>query len=69
MNFGVLGSELILEAVNRSLDENVPKWRYVRGILKSGKQKVKTRNDVAVLDEQFDLSKIKTIWFRIHKTK
>ena len=34
-----------------------------------GKQKVKTRNDVAVLDEQFDLSKNKTIWFRIHKTK
>ena len=31
--------------------------------------KSKTRNDVAVLDEQFDLGKIKTIWFRIHKTK
>ena len=57
---GVLGSELILEAVNRSLDENVPKWRYVRGILKKWEtKKVKTRNDVAVLDEQF----------RIHKTK
>ncbi|HDX9652497.1 DnaD domain-containing protein [Bacillus wiedmannii] len=57
---GVLGSELILEAVNRSLDENVPKWRYVRGILKKWEtKKVKTRNDVAVLDEQFDLSKNK----------
>ncbi|MED2186912.1 DnaD domain protein [Bacillus wiedmannii] len=57
---GVLGSELILEAVNRSLDENVPKWRYVRGILKRWEtKKVKTRNDVAVLDEQFDLSKNK----------
>ncbi|MEJ9255726.1 DnaD domain protein [Bacillus wiedmannii] len=56
----VLGSELILEAVNRSLDENVPKWRYVRGILKKWEtKKVKTRNDVAVLDEQFDLSKNK----------
>ncbi|WP_258958785.1 DnaD domain-containing protein, partial [Bacillus wiedmannii] len=57
---GVLGSELVLEAVNRSLDENVPKWRYVRGILKKWEtKKVKTRNDVAVLDEQFDLSKNK----------
>lgn len=57
---GALGSELILEAVNRSLDENVPKWRYVRGILKNWEtKKVKTRNDVAVLDEQFDLSKNK----------
>ncbi|PEI69322.1 DNA-binding protein [Bacillus wiedmannii] len=57
---GVLGSELILEAVNRSLDENVPKWRYVRGILKKWEiKKVKTRNDVAVLDEQFDLIKNK----------
>ncbi|MDD0822810.1 DnaD domain-containing protein [Bacillus cereus] len=57
---GASGSELILEAVNRSLDENVPKWRYVRGILKNWEtKKVKTRNDVAVLDEQFDLSKNK----------
>ncbi|MCW9133877.1 DnaD domain protein [Bacillus paramycoides] len=55
-----LGSELILEAVNRSIDENVPKWRYVRGILKKWEmKKVKTLNDVSVLDEQFDLSKNK----------
>ncbi|MFK4329085.1 DnaD/phage-associated family protein [Bacillus sp. RC55] len=55
-----LGSELILEAVNRSIDENVPKWRYVRGILKNWEtQKVKTLNDVAVLDVQFDLGKNK----------
>ncbi|MBE5107288.1 DnaD domain protein [Bacillus thuringiensis] len=57
---GALGSELILEAVNRSIDENVPKWRYVRGILKKWEtKKVKTLDDVAVLDEQFDLSKNK----------
>ena len=29
------------------------------GFSKVGNKKVKTRNDVAVLDEQFDLSKIK----------
>ncbi|MGE7885587.1 DnaD domain-containing protein [Bacillus sp. NPDC094077] len=57
---GALGSELILEAVNRSIDENVPKWRYVRGILKNWETKrVKTLDDVAVLDAQFGLSKNK----------
>ncbi|KWU58984.1 DNA-binding protein [Bacillus mycoides] len=56
----VLGSELILEAVNRSIDENVPKWRYVRGILKNWETKrVKTLNDVVKLDTQFELSKNK----------
>ncbi|TCJ79086.1 UNVERIFIED_ORG: DnaD/phage-associated family protein [Bacillus cereus] len=55
-----LGSELILEAVKRSIDENIPKWRYVRGILKNWEsQKVKTINDVVVLDAQFDLCKNK----------
>ncbi|MED3126802.1 DnaD domain-containing protein [Bacillus wiedmannii] len=55
-----LGSELILEAVNRSIDENVPKWRYVRGILKNWETKrVKTLNDVVKLDTQFELSKNK----------
>ncbi|WP_259418005.1 DnaD domain protein [Bacillus toyonensis] len=57
---GALRSELILEAVNRSIDENVPKWRYVRGILKNWEtRRVKTLNDVAVLDAQFGLSKNK----------
>ena len=55
-----LGSELILEAVKRSIDENIPKWRYVRGILKNWEsQKVKTLNDVVVLDAQFDFCKNK----------
>ncbi|PFD11051.1 DnaD domain protein [Bacillus cereus] len=55
-----LGSELIGEAVNRSIDENVPKWRYVRGILKNWEaKKVKTLKDVAMLDAQFDLGKNK----------
>ncbi|PFV86282.1 DnaD domain protein [Bacillus thuringiensis] len=55
-----LGSELIGEAVNRSIDENVPKWRYVRGILKKWEtKKVKTLKDVAMLDAQFDLGKNK----------
>ncbi|MFJ8220883.1 DnaD domain-containing protein [Bacillus cereus] len=55
-----LGRELILEAVKRSIDENIPKWRYVRGILKNWEsQKVKSLNDVVVLDAQFDLCKNK----------
>ncbi|HDR4907772.1 TPA: DnaD domain protein [Bacillus cereus] len=55
-----LGSELILEAVKRSIDENVLKWRYVRGILKNWEaKKVKTLKDVAMLDAQFDLGKNK----------
>ncbi|OTW77417.1 DnaD domain protein (plasmid) [Bacillus thuringiensis serovar sumiyoshiensis] len=55
-----LGSELIGGAVNRSIDENVPKWRYVRGILKNWEvKKVKTLKDVAMLDAQFDLGKNK----------
>ncbi|HDR7713067.1 DnaD domain protein [Bacillus bombysepticus] len=55
-----LGSELIGEAVNRSIDENVPKWRYIRRILKNWEaKKVKTLKDVAMLDAQFDLSKNK----------
>ncbi|PEB56221.1 DNA-binding protein [Bacillus pseudomycoides] len=55
-----LGSELIIHAANKAIDENVPKWRYVRGILDNWKKrKVKTLNDIAVLDAQFELSKNK----------
>ncbi|OOZ78774.1 DNA-binding protein [Bacillus cereus] len=55
-----LGNELIVEAVNRSIDENVPKWRYIRRILKNWEaKKVKTLKDVAMLDAQFDLGKNK----------
>ncbi|MBE7123656.1 DnaD domain-containing protein [Bacillus cereus] len=54
------GSELIIEAVTRSIDENIPKWRYVRGILKNWEiKRVKTLNDITKLDAQFDLSKNK----------
>ncbi|MDA1641928.1 DnaD domain-containing protein [Bacillus cereus group sp. TH177-1LC] len=57
---GALGIELVLEAVNRSIDENVPKWRYVRGILKNWEiKRVKTLNDIAKLDAQFELRKNK----------
>ncbi|CAM4274975.1 hypothetical protein BAMA_15295 [Bacillus manliponensis] len=52
------GSELIIEAVNRAIDENAPKWRYIRSILVSWeKKRVKTINDVAALDSQFEISK------------
>ncbi|MDZ5607057.1 DnaD domain protein [Bacillus pseudomycoides] len=55
-----LGSELIMHAVNKAIDENVPKWRYIRSILSNWeKRKVKTLNDVAALDTQFELSKNK----------
>ncbi|KMP70508.1 DnaD domain protein (plasmid) [Bacillus wiedmannii] len=57
---GALRIELIFEAVNRSIDENVPKWRYVRGILKNWEiKRVKTLNDITKLDVQFDLEKNK----------
>ncbi|KPU55810.1 DnaD domain-containing protein [Bacillus wiedmannii] len=53
-----LGNELIIHAVNKAIDENVPKWRYIRSILSSWeKEKVKTLNDVAALDTRFKMSK------------
>ncbi|MGH0614880.1 DnaD domain-containing protein [Bacillus cereus] len=52
------GNELITHAVNKAIDENVPKWRYIRSILSSwDKAKVKTLNDVAALDTRFEMSK------------
>ncbi|PEM60296.1 DnaD domain-containing protein [Bacillus toyonensis] len=52
------GNELIIHAVNKAIDENVPKWRYIRSILSSWeKAKVKTLNDVAALDTRFEMSK------------
>ncbi|OOR56037.1 primosomal replication protein N [Bacillus mycoides] len=52
------GNELITHAVNKAIDENVPKWRYIRSILSSWeKEKVKTLNDVAALDTRFEMSK------------
>ncbi|MEN3132952.1 DnaD domain-containing protein [Bacillus albus] len=53
-----LGSQLVIEAVNRAIDENVPKWRYIRSILINWEKKqVKTIHDVAALDTQFEISK------------
>ncbi|PFS78636.1 primosomal replication protein N [Bacillus cereus] len=52
------GNELITHAVNKAIDENVPKWRYIRSILSNWeKAKVKTLNDVAALDTRFEMSK------------
>ncbi|WP_342761859.1 DnaD domain protein [Bacillus sp. BR3(2024)] len=52
------GNELITHAVNKAIDENVPKWRYIRSILSSWeKAKVKTLDDVAALDTRFEMSK------------
>ncbi|HDR6268874.1 TPA: DnaD domain protein [Bacillus cereus] len=52
------GNELVIHAVNKAIDENVPKWRYIRSILSSWeKEKVKTLNDVATLDTRFEMSK------------
>ncbi|PGZ95840.1 DnaD domain protein [Bacillus wiedmannii] len=56
----LFGRELILHATNKAIDENAPKWNYVKAILKNWqKQKVKTLDDVAALDAQFELSKNK----------
>ncbi|PFD31880.1 DnaD domain-containing protein [Bacillus thuringiensis] len=53
-----LGNELVIHAVNKAIDENVPKWRYIRSILSSWeKEKVKTLNDVAALDTRFEMGK------------
>lgn len=52
------GNEVVTHAVNKAIDENVPKWRYIRSILNSWeKEKVKTLNDVAALDTRFEMSK------------
>ncbi|MRB61693.1 DnaD domain protein, partial [Bacillus thuringiensis] len=52
------GNELVIHAVNKAIDENVPKWRYIRSILSSWeKEKGKTLNDVAALDTRFEMSK------------
>ncbi|MBT2577450.1 DnaD domain protein [Bacillus sp. ISL-8] len=56
----LIGSELIKHATNKSIDENAPKWNYIKAILKSWeKQKVKTLDDVAALDKRFEMNKNK----------
>lgn len=52
------GSELIKHAANKAIDENAPKWNYIKAILKNWqKQKVKTLDDVTALDKRFEMSK------------
>ncbi|EJR67501.1 DnaD and phage-associated domain-containing protein, partial [Bacillus cereus VD115] len=52
------GSELIKHASNKAIDENKPKWNYIKAILKDWeKQKVKTLDDVAAIDRRFEMSK------------
>ncbi|QIW22438.1 DnaD domain protein [Bacillus thuringiensis] len=54
----LFSSELIKHATNKSIDENAPKWNYIKAILKSWeKQKLKTLDDVAALDRRFEMSK------------
>nr|WP_088325739.1 DnaD domain protein [Bacillus cereus] len=59
---GLFGRELILHATNKAIDENAPKWNYIKAILKNWeKQKVKTLDDVAALDKRFEMSKNKRL--------
>ncbi|PFB05034.1 DNA-binding protein [Bacillus anthracis] len=54
----LFGRELILHATNKAIDENAPKWNYIKAILKNWqKQKVKTLDDVAALDRRFEMNK------------
>lgn len=54
----LFGRDLILHATNKAIDENAPKWNYIKAILKNWqKQKVKTLDDVAALDRRFEMSK------------
>lgn len=58
----LFGSELIKHAVHKAIDENKPKWNYIKAILKSWeKQKVKTLDDVVALDRRFEMSKNKRL--------
>ncbi|PFY54912.1 DNA-binding protein [Bacillus toyonensis] len=54
----LFGRELILHATNKAIDENAPKWNYIKAIMKNWqKQKVKTLDDVTALDRRFEMSK------------
>lgn len=53
-----LGGELIKHATNIAIDENAPRWNYVKGILNNWKNaQVKTIDDVTALDRRFEMSK------------
>ncbi|MBJ7929896.1 DNA-binding protein [Bacillus toyonensis] len=56
----LFSSELIQYATNKAIDENAPRWNYVKAILSNWKeQKVKTFADVTALDRRFKMSKNK----------
>ncbi|MCU5412884.1 DnaD domain protein [Bacillus wiedmannii] len=50
----VLGSQIIMEAVDRAVDQNAKRWKYISGILFNWqKSNVKTLADVIKLDEDY----------------
>lgn len=56
----LFSGELIQHAINKAVDENAPRWNYVKAILRNWKeQEVKTLVDVATLDRRFEMSKKK----------
>lgn len=56
----LFSGELIQHAINKAVDENAPRWNYVKAILRNWKeQEVKTLVDVAILDRRFEMSKKK----------
>ncbi|MBJ8201640.1 DnaD domain protein [Bacillus cereus] len=56
----LFSDELIQHAINKAVDENAPRWNYIKAILRNWKeQEVKTLVDVAILDRCFEMSKKK----------
>ncbi|PFJ26295.1 DNA-binding protein [Bacillus thuringiensis] len=56
----LFSDELIQHAINKAVDENAPRWNYIKAILRNWKeQEVKTLVDVAILDRLFEMSKKK----------
>lgn len=56
----LFSGELIQHAINKAVDENAPRWNYIKAILRNWKeQEVKTLVDVAILDRRFEMSKKK----------
>ncbi|PGO65225.1 DNA-binding protein [Bacillus cereus] len=56
----LFSGELIQHAINKAVDENAPRWNYIKAILRNWKeQEVKTLVDVTILDRRFEMSKKK----------
>ena len=55
----LFSDELIQHAINKAVDENAPRWNYIKAILRWKEQEVKTLVDVATLDRRFEMSKKK----------